>query len=56
MKLIETNYIIEMHIESPIDLEIEMCRYDCQTKDELNDLLWNDYGTILILDYEEDSL
>ena len=56
MKLVETNYIIEMHIESPIDLEIEMCRYDCQTKDELNDLLWNDYDTILILDYEEDSL
>ena len=26
----------EVHIESPIDLEAEMCRYNCKTKKELD--------------------
>lgn len=45
----------EVHIESPMDLEAEMCRYNCQTKEELDELLWYDYGVVLILDYEEDN-
>lgn len=43
----------EMHIESPMDLEGEMCRYNCKTKEELDELLWYTYGVVLILDYEE---
>lgn len=46
----------EVHVESPMDLEAELCKYNCKTEKELDELLWNDYGTILILDYEEDSL
>lgn len=46
----------EVHIESPIDLEAEMCRYNCKTKEELDELLWFDYGVILILDYKEDNI
>lgn len=42
----------EFHIESPRDLEAEMCRYNCQTKEEFDELLWARYGVILILDYE----
>lgn len=43
----------ELHIESPMDLEAEMCRYNCQSKEELDELLWNEYGVHLILDYKE---
>lgn len=35
-------------IESPMDLEAEMCRYNCHTKEELEEVLWNDYGTTLV--------
>lgn len=42
-------------IDSPMDLEAEMCRYNCHTKEELEEVLWNDYGATLILNfrYEE---
>ena len=43
----------EVHIESQMDLEQEMCRYNCKTKEELDNLLWYTYGVVLILDYEE---
>lgn len=42
-------------VYSPMDLEAEMCRYNCHTKEELEKVLWNDYGVYLVLnfDYEE---
>ena len=39
-------------IDSPMDLEAEMCRYNCRTKEELEEVLWNDYGTTLVLTFE----
>ena len=45
----------EVHIESALDLENEMCKYDCKTAMELCDLLWESYGVILILDYEDED-
>ena len=39
-------------IDSYIDLEAEMCRYNCHTKEELKETLWHDYGTILVLNFE----
>ena len=39
-------------IDSLIDLEAEMCRYNCHTKEELEEVLWNDYGTTLVLTYK----
>lgn len=43
----------EVHIVSPMDLEAEMCRYNCQTKEDLKNLLLSEYDVVLILDYEE---
>lgn len=42
-------------IDSPMDLEAEMHRYNCHTKEELDEVLWNDYGATLVLNfrYEE---
>lgn len=45
----------KIHIESPMDLEAEMCRYNCHTKEELEELLWNDYGATLIITYEHEE-
>lgn len=42
-------------VYNPADLEAEMCRYNCHTKEELEEVLRNDYGVVLILDYEEDN-
>lgn len=39
-------------IDSPMDLEAEMCRYNCHTKEELEEVLWNDYGATLALTFE----
>lgn len=39
-------------IDSPMDLEAEMCRYNCHTKEELEEVLWNDYDTTLVLTFE----
>lgn len=39
-------------IDSPADLEIEMCRYNCHTKEELEEVLWYDYGATLVLNFE----
>lgn len=39
-------------IDSPADLEAEMCRYNCYTKEELEEVLWYDYDTILVLNFE----
>lgn len=45
----------KVHIKNPTDLEAEMCRYNCKTKEELDELLWLDYGVLLVLDYEEEE-
>lgn len=42
-------------IDSPMDLEAEMCRYNCHTKEELEEVLWNDYGATLVLTYEHEE-
>lgn len=39
-------------IDSPADLEVEMCRYNCHTKEELEEVLWYDYGATLVLNFE----
>lgn len=39
-------------IGSPNDLEAEMRRYNCNTKEEL---LWYDYGATLVLTYEHEE-
>ena len=39
-------------IESPRDLEAEMCRYNSKTKEELEDTLWYNYGVTLVIAYE----
>ena len=40
----------EVHIESVMDLENEMFKYDCNTEEELDNLLWYTYGVALILE------
>ena len=45
----------EVHIENVMDLENEMCKYDCNTKEELNNIFWHDYGVALILDYKKND-
>ena len=52
MAIIAENTLI---IDSPMDLEVEICRYNCHTKEELEEILWNDYGATLVLNfrYEE---
>lgn len=39
-------------IDSPANLEAEMCRYNCRTKEELEEILWYDYGATLVLNFE----
>lgn len=39
-------------INSPADLEAEMCRYNCHTKEELEEVLQQDYNTALIINYK----
>ena len=39
-------------VESPLDLEAEMCRYNSKTREELEDTLWFDYGVTLVVAYE----
>lgn len=43
-------------IDSYIDLEAEMCRYNCHTKEELEEVLWHDYSTFLVLNFECEKL
>lgn len=45
----------EVHIESSMDLEAELCKYDCKTEKELDELLWYDYGVTLIPYYKEEE-
>lgn len=42
----------ELIVESPLELEAEMCRYNCQTKEDLENVLWFDYNVILVIAYE----
>lgn len=42
-------------IDSPMDLEAEMCRYNCHTKEELEEVLWNDYGATLVLNFRHEE-
>lgn len=39
-------------IDSPNDLEAEMHRYNCLTKEDLEELLWYEYGATLVLTFE----
>nr|DAQ40102.1 MAG TPA: hypothetical protein [Caudoviricetes sp.] len=39
-------------IDSPADLEAEMYRYNCHTKEELEEVLWYDYDATLVLNFE----
>lgn len=39
-------------IESRADLEAEMCRYNCQTKEDLETILESMYNVKLIISYE----
>ena len=39
-------------IDSPMDLEAEMCRFYCHTKEDLKEVLWIDYGATLVLNFE----
>lgn len=39
-------------IDSLADLEAEMCRYNCHTKEELEEVLWYDYGATLVLNFK----
>ena len=39
-------------VESPMDLEAEMCRYNSKTREELEDTFWFDYGVTLVVAYE----
>lgn len=39
-------------IESRADLEAEMCRYNCQTKEDLETILKSMYNVKLIISYE----
>lgn len=45
----------EVHIESPMDLEAELCKYNYKTEKELDELLWYDYGATLVLTYEHEE-
>lgn len=45
----------EVHIESPMDLEAELRKYNCKTEKELDEFLWYYYGVTLILDYKEEN-
>lgn len=42
-------------IDSPMGLEAEMCRYNCHTKEELEEVLWNDYGATLVLNFKHEE-
>lgn len=39
-------------VNSKSDLEAEMCRYNCFDTEELEDVLWNNYGVVLILNFK----
>lgn len=43
-------------IDSPMTLEAEMCRYNCHTKEELDKVLLNDYGTTLVLNFRYEEI
>lgn len=42
-------------IESEMDLESEMCKYNCKTVEELDEYLWFTYGVGLILKYKQNE-
>lgn len=44
----------KIYIESPMDLEAEMCRYNCHTEEELDKLLWYTYGVTLVINYKKE--
>lgn len=41
----------ELHVSSHLELEAEMCRYNCTTQEELEEILWEIYGTILVINF-----
>ena len=40
-------------INSPAELEAAMSRYNCHTKEELDEVLWYECGVILVLNFKE---
>lgn len=43
-------------IDSFLDLEAEMCRYNCHTKEELKEVLQRDYNTLPVLKFKHKKL
>lgn len=39
-------------VDNLAELEAEMCRYNCHTKEELEEVLNRDYNTTLCLNFE----
>lgn len=44
-----------LHIKSRRALEERMFYYNCQTEEELENLLWFEYGVTLIIDFKRDN-
>lgn len=42
-------------VESAMDLESEMCKYNCKTVEELDTCLWLTYGVELKLKYKQNE-
>lgn len=40
-----------LRIDSAIALENEMCRYNCCTLEELREVLWDEYGVTVVINY-----
>ena len=43
-----------LYIESELDLEQELCRYNCVTEEELSELLRTKYNIVLIINYKHE--
>lgn len=52
-KYFMTNFESVLHVASHMALENEMARYNCKTKEELSDHLWNTYSIELVIDFED---
>lgn len=47
------NFESVLHVASHMALENEMARYNCKTKEELSDHLWDTYSIELVIDFED---
>lgn len=46
-KIVENALIVD----NPIDLEREIHRYNCHTREELEEVLYNEYDAVLIINF-----